>query len=74
MRALDDILFGFLIFFAIDRFIRLFSNTVVEPFMKKRTNDEIVIDNYKLLSEIAFLILACFIVYRFRKQISRIAN
>ena len=74
MRALDDILFGFLIFFAIERFIRLFSNAVIEPWAKRRTSDELIIDNWKLVTEIVFLIVACFIVYRFRRQISRIAN
>jgi hypothetical protein len=44
MRALDDILFGFLIFFAIERFIRLFSNAVIEPWAEKRTGNPNVVE------------------------------
>lgn len=69
MRALDDLLLGFLIFFAIERFIRLFSNGVIEPWAQKRTSNPNVVENWKLGTEFAFLIAACFLVVRFRKPL-----
>lgn len=72
MKSLDDILFGFLIFFAIERAIRLFSNAVIEPWAQQRTGDQNVVENWKLGSEIAFLIAACFAVYMFRKPLAQL--
>ena len=74
MRALDDILFGFLIFFAIERLIRLMSNSVIEPWAQKRTSNENVVENWKLGAEFAFLIAACFVVYFFRKPLARLVR
>ena len=68
MRALNDILFGFFIFFAIDRAIRLFSNSVVEPWMRKSGKGEKSIENWKLGSELILLLAACFLVFRLRNQ------
>lgn len=72
MRALDDILFGFLIFFAIERIIRLFSNAVIEPWAEKRTSDPNIVENWKLGTEFMFLVGACFVVYYFRKSLARL--
>jgi hypothetical protein len=74
MRALDDILFGFLIFFAIERSIRLFSNAIIEPWAEKRTNNPNVVENWKIGTELVFLISACFVVYRFRKPLARLVT
>lgn len=74
MRALDDILFGFLIFFSIDRLIRLLSNLVLEPFLEKKKKDPDAIDNWKLAFELILLIAACFIVYIFRKQLASLVT
>jgi hypothetical protein len=74
MKSLDDILFGFLIFFAIERTVRLFSNSVVEPWIGSKTPEHNTIESWKLMSEIAFLILACFVVYYFRKPLARIVR
>ena len=74
MRALDDILFGFLIFFAIERSIRLFSNAVIEPWAEKRTDNPNVVENWKIGTELVFLISACFVVYRFRKPLARLVT
>jgi len=74
MRALDDILFGFLIFFAIERSIRLFSNAVIEPWAQKRTDNPNVVENWKIATELVFLISACFVVYRFRKPLARLVT
>jgi hypothetical protein len=67
MRAITDILFGFFIFFAVDRAIRLFSNSVVEPLMRKNGKGEKSIENGKLASELLLLLVACFLVFRMRK-------
>ena len=72
MRALDDILFGFLIFFAIERIIRLISNAVIEPWAEKRTSDKNIVENWKLSAEFVFLVGACFVVYYFRKSLARL--
>lgn len=74
MKSLDDILFGFFIFFAIERSIRLFSNAVIEPWAETRTKDQNVVENWKLGSEIVFLIAACFVVYIFRKSLARLVT
>lgn len=69
MRALDDILIGFFIFFAIDRAIRLFSNAVVEPWAKTKTGDIQKVENWKLGTEFLLLLLAVFIVFKMRRFI-----
>ena len=72
MKTLDDILFGFLIFFAIDRLIRLFSNGVVEPWAEGRTNDKTVIENWKIAAEFFALMVAIVFVYKNRRVLSRL--
>lgn len=72
MRALDDILIGFFIFFAIDRAIRLFSNSVVEPWAQSKTGDERKVENWKLGSEFVLLLAAVFVVFKMRRFIGRI--
>jgi hypothetical protein len=71
MKALDDILFGFLIFFALDRFIRLVSNSIVEPWALKRSGDPARAENWKLFSELAMLIVCILFVFRYRKALHR---
>jgi hypothetical protein len=71
MRALDDILFGFLVFFAIERGIRLFSNSIIEPWAKKNTSDRGVIENWKLATELVALVLAAIFVYRYKSFVGR---
>ena len=71
MRALDDILFGFLIFFAIERLIRIFSLMVVGPWIETKTPKENRIESFKLFSEFVLLVFAIMMVYRFRKQLAR---
>jgi hypothetical protein len=72
MRALDDILFGFLIFFALDRAVRLFSNGVVEPWAEKSRYSKNSVENWKLTAELVSLLLAAVMVYRFRYVLSRL--
>jgi hypothetical protein len=66
MKALDEILIGFFIFFAIDRAIRLFSNGVVEPWARKRNQDERNIELWKLGTEFFLLVVALAIVFNVR--------
>lgn len=66
MRALDDILIGFFIFFAIDRAIRLFSNAVVEPWAEKRYKGQRTVENWKLGTEFVLLALALVVVFNAR--------
>lgn len=72
MKSLDDILFGFLIFFAIERLVRLISNMFIEPWAQKRTSDMNVVENWKLGAEVVLLIAACFGVYFYRKPLAQL--
>ena len=72
MKALDDILIGFFIFFAIDRAVRLFSNAVVEPWMPARGASKETVENAKIASEMVILFGCIFLVIRFRKPLSQI--
>lgn len=74
MKSLDDILFGFLIFFAIERLVRLISNAFIEPWAEKRTSNPNVVENWKLGAEFLFLIAACFAVFRFRKPLAHLVT
>lgn len=71
MKALDDILFGFLIFFALDRVIRLVSNALVQPWALRTGSPERA-ENWKLFSEFAMLMGSLLVVYKYRKQIHRV--
>ena len=72
MRALDDLLLGFLIFFAIERLVRLTSNAVIEPWAEKITDNKNVVENWKLSAEFALLVSACVVVVYFRKPLARL--
>jgi len=72
MKALDDILIGFFIFFAIDRAIRLFSNAVVEPRVAARGATKDVIENWKLATEMLLLFACIILVIRFRRPLSQL--
>jgi hypothetical protein len=72
MKALDDILIGFFIFFAIDRATRLFSNAVVEPMAASRGASKENIENWKLGAEMIILFACIFLVIRFRKPLAQI--
>ena len=70
MKQLDDILFGFLIFFMIDKFIKLLGSAFIEPWIEKRTDDRQVIETWKLAVELGFLFVASCIVYFYRKSLA----
>jgi hypothetical protein len=75
MRALDDIIIGFLIFFAIDRVINLFSKNVVQPWANEaaRGNKD-VSENCKLVTELTCLIIMAALIFKFRKTLQRLDN
>ena len=72
MKALDDILIGFFIFFAIDRAIRLFSNSVVEPRVAARGASKETVENWKLGTEMVLLFVCIFVVIRFRRPLAQL--
>jgi hypothetical protein len=74
MRALDDIIIGFLIFFAIDRTVSLFSKNVVQPWAEVNSADKNVAENWKLVAELVCLLFAAFMIYKYRKVLQRIDN
>jgi len=74
MRALDDIIIGFFIFFAIERAIRLFSNAVIEPWAEKRTENENVVENWKLGTELVCLVFVTYLVFKYRKVLQVLDN
>jgi hypothetical protein len=74
MKSLDDILFGFLIFFAIERMVRLISNAIIEPWAQNQTSNPNVVENWKLIAEFTFLVTACFVVFYFRKPLARLVR
>lgn len=72
MKTLDDILFGFLIFFAIDRLIRIFSILVVGPWAEEKTQKENRIESAKLFSEFVLIVFSTVVVWRYRKQLAKL--
>jgi len=72
VKALDDILIGFFIFFAIERSVKLFSNGVVEPWAEKKMYSRKSVENWKLLAELTALLLAAYIVFKSRRLVSKI--
>jgi large-conductance mechanosensitive channel len=75
MRALDDIVIGFLIFYAIDRVINLFSKNIVQPWANEtaRGNKD-VSENCKLVTELVCLIIMAVLIFKFRKTLQRLDN
>jgi hypothetical protein len=75
MRALDDIIIGFLIFFAIDRVINLFSKNIVQPWANEAANgNNHLSENCKLVTELVCLVAVAFLIFKFRKTLQRLDN
>lgn len=74
MRSLDDILIGFIIFFALERGIRLISNAIVEPWALKRSGNPERAENWKLAAEFGLLMVSLYFVWKYQKQIANIAK
>ena len=72
MKALDDILIGFFIFFAIDRAVRLFSSAVVEPRVAARGASRETIENWKLATEMVILLACVVLVMKFRRPLAQL--
>ena len=72
VKALDDILIGFFIFFAIERAVKLFSTSVVEPWAEKKMYSRKSVEKWKLFSELVALLCAAVAVYKSRRLIARI--
>ena len=70
VRALDDILLGFLIFFALDRVIRLFSNGIVEPWAETKTSNKNTVENWKLGAELVLLIASLVFLVKNRSLVA----
>ena len=69
MRALDDILIGFLIFFSIEKSIRLLSNAFIEPYALARTHDKEKAEVWKLVFELFLLISSLALAFKFQSQL-----
>ncbi len=72
MKALDDILIGFLIFFALERVIRLIGNALVEPWALAKTGNKDKAENWKIFSEVVLLLFALALVFRYQKQLQKL--
>jgi hypothetical protein len=73
-RSLDDILIGFLIFFILERIIKLFGSVVVEPWALRRTRCERKAKTWVSLIDLICLVIALLLVVKFQKPLSRIAT
>jgi hypothetical protein len=74
MRALDDIVIGFFMFFIIERTVRLFSNAVIEPWAQTKTENPNVVENWKIGAELVTLLVATFLIFRYRKIFQKLDN
>lgn len=72
VRALDDIVLGFLIFFVLDRAIRLFSNGIIEPWAESKTADKTVIENWKLGAELVLLLISLVLIVKNRRWVTHL--
>ena len=70
MRALDDILIGFFLFFAVDRLIRLLSLTVIEPIAERHVRNRSSVEGWKLAGEMFLLLLFVWLVFKNRKLLA----
>jgi hypothetical protein len=74
MKSLDEILFGFLIFFAIERLIRIFSLMVVGPWIETKTTEDNKIASFKLFAEFVLLVFCIILVHRYRRELARLTS
>jgi hypothetical protein len=74
MRSLDDILIGFIIFFILERIIKLIGAVIFEPMIMKKTNDEKVTKNWVQAIDIALLLIALFLVIKYQKPLASLAK
>jgi hypothetical protein len=70
MKALDDIILGFLIFFAVERTIRLLGASIIEPWAESKTEDRHKVEAMKIGGEIAIIITFIWFVHKNRRFLS----
>jgi|APCry1669189883_1035261.scaffolds.fasta_scaffold22604_3 hypothetical protein len=73
-RSLDDILIGFLIFFILERIIKLFGTVVVEPWALEKTHSEKKTKNWVAAIDVVCLFVALILVIKYQKKIASIAK
>jgi hypothetical protein len=74
MRSLDDILIGFLIFFILERIIKLFGSMVAEPWIETIIKDEKTVKNWVQFIDIILLFTSLILVIKYQKHIANIAK
>lgn len=70
MKALDDIILGFLIFFAVERTIRLMGASLIEPWAETKTQDRHKVESIKIFGEIAIILAFILIIHKNRRLLS----
>ena len=74
MRSLDDILIGFLIFFILERIIKLLGAVVVEPLVEAKISNEKTVKIWVQAVDVLLLLVALFLVIRYQKPLARMAK
>ena len=74
MRTLDDILIGFIIFFILERVIKLLGSIVIEPWIRAKMSNEKNVKNWVQFIDIAILFVVLGFVIKYQKQIASIAK
>jgi len=74
MRSLDDILIGFIIFFILERVIKLVGTVIVEPWILKKTGDEKSTKNWVQVFDIVFLSISLFLIIKYQRPIANLAK
>lgn len=67
MKALDDIILGFLIFFVVERTIRLLGTSFIEPWAESKTQDRHKVESIKILGEIAIILAFIWLIHKNRR-------
>lgn len=74
MRSLDDILIGFLIFFILERIIKLIGAVVVEPLVEAKISNQKTVKIWVQAVDVLLLLVALFLVIRYQKPLARMAK
>jgi hypothetical protein len=74
MRSLDDILIGFIIFFILERVVKLLGSIVIEPWIRAKMSDEKTVKNWVQAVDIMMLFVALLLVIKYQKPLANIAK
>jgi len=74
MRSLDDILIGFLIFFILERIIKLLGSALIEPWVATKVRDEKNVKNWVQGIDILMLFASLLLVIKYQKPLASIAK